>query len=291
MRFFPAREFHHVHRPERPYSCRHAHLGPDPAALVPDELDRLGVGHPPAARGDDGVRKHLREGGALGASWIGERWRAGIDRGTAILALALVQSGTVAAAFAVMVNAWLTPMPVKVTGRENIDPRQSYVVVANHQSLYDVFVLYGFLGIDFKWVMKQEMRSVPGLGIGCEKVGHIFVDRSNRQAALASIKAAESKIRNGTSVVFFPEGTRSRDGALRPFKKGAFRFALDLNLPILPVTIVGTREILPPDTVDLLPGKARLIIDEPIRVDGLDGKDIPRLMEQVRSVFEDRRSS
>jgi 1-acyl-sn-glycerol-3-phosphate acyltransferase len=134
------------------------------------------------------------------------------------------------------------------------------------------------------------MRSVPGLGIGCEKVGHIFVDRSNRQAALASIKAAESKIRNGTSVVFFPEGTRSRDGALRQFKKGAFRFALDLNLPILPVTIVGTREILPPDTLDLLPGKARLIIDEPIRVDGLDGKDIPRLMEQVRSIFEDRRA-
>jgi len=91
-------------------------------------------------------------------------------------------------------------------------------------------------------------------------------------------------------VVFFPEGTRSRDGALRQFKKGAFRFALDLNLPILPVTIVGTQEILPSDTLDLLPGKARLIIDEPIRVDGSDGKDIPRLMEQVRSVLEDRRS-
>jgi 1-acyl-sn-glycerol-3-phosphate acyltransferase len=154
-------------------------------------------------------------------------------------------------------------MSVNVTGGENIDPQQSYVVVANHQSLYDVFVLYGFLGIDFKWVMKQEMRSVP---------------------------AAESKISNGTSVVFFPEGTRSRDGALRQFKKGAFRFALDLNLPILPVTIVGTREILPSDSLDLLPGKARLIIDEPIRVDDLDGKDIPRLMEQVRGVFEDRRS-
>jgi 1-acyl-sn-glycerol-3-phosphate acyltransferase len=163
-------------------------------------------------------------------------------------------------------------------------------VVANHQSLYDVFVLYGFLGIDFKWVMKQEMRSVPGLGIGCEKVGHIFVDRSNRRAALASIKAAESKISNGTSVVFFPEGTRSRDCALRQFKKGAFRFALDLNLPILPVTIVGTRQILPSDSLDLLPGKARLIIDGPLSVDDLDGKDIPRLMEQVRSIFEDRRS-
>ena len=180
-------------------------------------------------------------------------------------------------------------MSVNVTGRENIDPQQSYVVVANHQSLYDVFVLYGYSGIDFKWVMKQEMRSVPGLGIGCEKIGHIFVDRSNVQAALASIKAAESKIRNGTSVVFFPEGTRSRDGALLKFKKGAFRFALDLNLPILPVTIVGTKDVLPSDSIDLLPGKVRLIIDPPIPVEGLGVKDVPRLMEQVRSVFEDRR--
>ena len=177
-------------------------------------------------------------------------------------------------------------MSVNVTGRQNIDPQHSYVVVANHQRLYDVFVLYGFLGIDFKWVIKQEMRSVPGLGIGCEKVGHIFVDRSDRKAALASINAAKSKISNGTSVVFFPEGTRSRDGTLRQFKKGAFRFALDLDLPILPVTIVGTWEILPSDSLDLLPGKARLIIDQPILVDGLDGNDIPRLMEQVRSVFE-----
>lgn len=179
-------------------------------------------------------------------------------------------------------------MPVKVSGRDNIDPEQSYVVVANHQSFYDVFVLYGFLGIDFKWVMKQEMRSIPGLGIGCEKVGHIFIDRSNRKAALATITAAQSKIVNGTSVVFFPEGTRSRDGTLQKFKKGAFRFALDLDLPILPVTIVGTQEILPSDSLDLLPGKVSLIIDEPIPVDGLESKDIPRLMEQVRHIFETR---
>ncbi len=185
-------------------------------------------------------------------------------------------------------NAWLTPMPVKVTGRENIDPQQSYVVVANHQSFYDVFVLYGFIGIDFKWVMKQEMRSIPGLGIGCEKLGHIFIDRSNPKAAVATIKSAQSKIVNGTSVLFFPEGTRSRDGVLKKFKKGAFRFALDLNLPILPVTMVGTGDVLPSDSLDLLPGKVRLIINEPIPVDGLDAKDIPRLMDEVRSVFEAR---
>ncbi len=76
-------------------------------------------------------------------------------------------------------------MLVKVHGRENINPQQSYVIVSNHQSHYDVFVLYGWLGIDFKWVMKQELRKVPGLGIGCEKVGHIFIDRSNTERAFS----------------------------------------------------------------------------------------------------------
>lgn len=183
-------------------------------------------------------------------------------------------------------NAWLAPMPVTVTGRENVDPKQSYVVVANHQSFYDVYVLYGFLGLDFKWVMKQEMRKIPGLGIGCEKLGHIFIDRSNRKAALATITEAQAKIVDGTSVVFFPEGTRSRDGVLLKFKKGAFRFALDLDLPILPVTIVGTGDVLPSDSLDVLPGKVRLDIGKPIPVEGKDVKDVPELMQQVRKTFE-----
>jgi len=186
-------------------------------------------------------------------------------------------------------NGWLAPMFVEVTGQENVDEQQSYIVVANHQSFYDIYVLYGWLGIDFKWVMKQEMRSIPGLGIGCEKVGHIFIDRTNPAAALESIKEAGKRIVNGTSVLFFPEGTRSRDGLLQRFKKGAFRFALDLGLPILPVTIEGTREIFPPDSLDLLPGRVRLVIGKPISVEGLDTSDLPRLMSEVREVFEQNR--
>jgi 1-acyl-sn-glycerol-3-phosphate acyltransferase len=125
----------------------------------------------------------------------------------------------------------MAPMKVRVEGRENVDPEQSYVLVSNHQSQFDIFLLYGWLGIDFKWVMKQELRTVPGIGMACDRLGHIFIDRSDHAAAMASLEAAKKKIVNGTSVMFFPEGTRSRDGKLKRFKKGAFRMAVDLGLP------------------------------------------------------------
>jgi 1-acyl-sn-glycerol-3-phosphate acyltransferase len=179
-------------------------------------------------------------------------------------------------------NSALTPMWVRVTGRENVTPGQSYVVVSNHLSHYDIFVLYGWLGIDFRWVMKQELRRAPFIGIACERLGHIFIDRDHREAALASIDRAKSRIVDGTSVLFFPEGTRSRDGNLQPFKKGAFMLALDLGLPILPVTVSGTREILPPCTTSLFPGKATLSIHEPIDTSRFSVGTLSELMAITR---------
>jgi 1-acyl-sn-glycerol-3-phosphate acyltransferase len=183
-------------------------------------------------------------------------------------------------------NGCLTPMLVNVTGRNNIVKTQSYVVVANHQSQYDIFVIYGWLGIDIKWVMKQELRKIPGIGIGCEKVGHIFIDRSNHEKAIASLKQAKEKIANGTSVIFLPEGTRSKDGSLGKFKKGAFKMALDLKLPILPITITGTKEILPTNTVDLFPGKVLMTIHEPIDTTGYTDANIDELSDLTRRVIE-----
>jgi 1-acyl-sn-glycerol-3-phosphate acyltransferase len=183
------------------------------------------------------------------------------------------------------VMAWVTPMRVEVEGRENIDPRQSYVLVSNHQSQYDIFVLYGWLGVDFKWVMKQELRKVPGIGVACERLGHIFIDRSNHAAAMAALKAAKTKIVDGTSVIFFPEGTRSTDGRLLRFKRGAFRMAVDLGLPILPLTVTGTRDVLPANTSDLMPGSARLIIHEPISIEGVTVEDCQELSDRVREVI------
>ena len=183
-------------------------------------------------------------------------------------------------------NSYLTPMLVKVSGRDNIDKTQSYVIVCNHQSQYDIFVLYGWLGVDFKWVMKQELRKVPGIGIGCEKVGHIFIDRSNHERAMASLQSAKEKVVNGTSVLFFPEGTRSRDGSLGSFKKGAFKMAIDLGLPVLPITIVGTKNILPSDTIDLFPGRAHMIIHKPIDTARFDDGTLQELMDDTHARIE-----
>jgi 1-acyl-sn-glycerol-3-phosphate acyltransferase len=179
-------------------------------------------------------------------------------------------------------NAWLTPVKVRVEGRGNLDAERSYVLVCNHQSQYDIFVLYGWLGVDFKWVMKEELRKVPGLGAACDRLEHIFIDRSDHRAAMASLEEAKERIVDGTSVIFFPEGTRSRDGRLMRFKKGAFRMALDLQLPILPLTVSGTRDVLPAGTTDLMPGSARLVIHPPIETDGCDADDLARLLTETR---------
>ncbi|MCA9735116.1 MAG: 1-acyl-sn-glycerol-3-phosphate acyltransferase [Deferribacteres bacterium] len=160
------------------------------------------------------------------------------------------------------VSMWLTFSRVEVLGREKIDPLQSYVVVANHPSAFDIFLIYGRLGLDFKWVMKKEVRNYPVIGYACEKLEHIFIDRSNTEIAIETLHAAESKIKNGVSVMFFPEGTRH--ARIGQFKKGAFRMAMDLSLPVLPVTIVGSEKIIPPKSIKIKPGHAQLIFHDPI---------------------------
>ena len=180
------------------------------------------------------------------------------------------------------INSATAMMRVDVKGAEKIDKHQSYIIVANHQSLIDIYALYGFLGMDIKWVMKKELRAVPILGIACEMMGHILIDRGNTDAALASINSARERIKDGVSVVFFPEGTRSRSGELKPFKKGAFRFAQELQLPILPVVIHGTNKVLPSDTIDLMPGHATIEFLEPIPTSNLESTDVAELSRQAR---------
>jgi 1-acyl-sn-glycerol-3-phosphate acyltransferase len=177
-------------------------------------------------------------------------------------------------------------MLVTVRGRRHIDKRRSYVIVSNHLSHYDIFVLYGWLGIDFKWVMKKELRSLPALGAACEKMGHIYIDRSNRETAIASLEEAKKGIVNGTSVLFFPEGTRSVSGGMGEFKKGAFVMALDMGIPILPVTILHTDKILPPRTMDLFPGRASMVVHEPIDVAAYGTERLGDLMAAAREVIQ-----
>lgn len=172
---------------------------------------------------------------------------------------------------------------VKLTGRANADPKQSYVIMSNHQSSFDILAFYGAWGRQFRWVIKEELRSVPGLGWGCEAVGHIFIDRRDRQRALASLGAAKGQLVDGVSVMFFPEGRRSRDGRLGVFKKGGFMMALDLGLPILPVSISGSHRVMPGTTFKPLPGTIRIHVHPPIDTStyGTEGRD--RLMADVRA--------
>lgn len=175
---------------------------------------------------------------------------------------------------------------VDLYGRHHLQPGQSYVIVANHLSQFDIFVLYGYLGMDFRWVMKHELRKVPVIGICCEKLGHIFINRSDQQAAIASLDDAKARLSNGASVLFFPEGTRSRDGHLKPFKKGAFKMAQELQLPVLPVTLTGTWHILPPGTLRLQPGhQATLTLHAPLPVNSHDDTELQRLMACSRDAI------
>ncbi|MBR6167439.1 MAG: 1-acyl-sn-glycerol-3-phosphate acyltransferase [Paludibacteraceae bacterium] len=140
---------------------------------------------------------------------------------------------------------WLMFIPVSVDGQEHIQPGQSYVFVANHQSMFDVWLVYGWLPVIFKWLMKAELRKVPFVGTGCKAAGHIFVDRRNAKAAMESLKEVGKQLVNGVSTVIFPEGTRSKDGEIGRFKRGAFQIAWDLGLPVIPLSLDGCFEVLP----------------------------------------------
>jgi 1-acyl-sn-glycerol-3-phosphate acyltransferase len=181
--------------------------------------------------------------------------------------------------------AFLTPMQVTVEGAEHAQRDRSYVVASNHQSQYDILVIYGWLKLDLKWVMKAELRKLPAIGIGCEKAGHIFVERRNPKQAAQAITEALARLGDGIGILFFPEGTRSPDGHLLPFKKGAFRTAIDQQLPLLPITLAGTRDILPARTLRLFPGKARMVIHPPIETTGMNVEQVDELMQRTREVI------
>jgi 1-acyl-sn-glycerol-3-phosphate acyltransferase len=182
-------------------------------------------------------------------------------------------------------NAFMVPMFVKVSGKKNIKPGTSYIVIPNHQSYFDVFLIYGWLGLDIKWVMKKELHKIPGLGFGSEKVGHIFIDRSNNRAAIDSLAKAKKRLVNGTSVVIFPEGTRSETGKTGDFKRGAFKLAIELGLPILPVTVINTKNILPANSLNIMPGKVSMVIHEPVDISLYTEDMMAELILRVKTII------
>lgn len=181
----------------------------------------------------------------------------------------------------------IAPIKVTIHGKKNYGLNTSYVIVANHQSMVDIPVLHGFLGLPIKWVMKKELRRIPVFGTACKALGCVFVDRKNPTAAIDSIEKAKTELSDKACVLFFAEGTRSRDGVLMPFKKGAFRFAHETGQPILPITIKNSIKLLPSDSLDLIPGSVDVFIHSPISVREITLDDIDQTIEFTRKTISD----
>lgn len=158
----------------------------------------------------------------------------------------------------------LTFVRMDIKGGENFDSKKSYIFLCNHQSIYDVFVIYGWLYSRFKWIMKQELRKIPFVGAACEAAGHIFINRESAIKSNKSMLQAEQKLKHGASIVMFPEGHRTRDGKLQQFKRGAFFMACDLHLPIVPITIKGAYRVFPAGSWFICPGTITVTIHKPI---------------------------
>jgi len=182
-----------------------------------------------------------------------------------------------------------TLCPVKVIGKEKLDKKQSYIFISNHQGAYDIFLIYGYIGQPIKWVMKQSLRKIPFVGIACEAAGFIFVDSSSPQAAAKTIRLAEEKLKKGASIAIFPEGSRTRTGKMGPFKKGAYQMALDLNLPIVPITLNGSYNVMSINSYRIHPSTMEMIIHDPIPMDEVRPENLREVAVKVRELVEQSR--
>ncbi len=178
-----------------------------------------------------------------------------------------------------------TGTTVKIQGLGHIDPRKSYILVSNHQSNFDIFAFLGYLPIQFRWIAKAELFRAPFMGWAMSRIGYIPLERDSPKKAYRSMLQAAEKIKKGISVIIFPEGTRSLDGNLQPFKKGLFLIALKSQAPILPMTISGTGKIMRKGHWRIYPGEIQIMIDPPIETAGFSTAEEEELSTRVRKIL------
>jgi 1-acyl-sn-glycerol-3-phosphate acyltransferase len=176
---------------------------------------------------------------------------------------------------------------VKVSGLEHLDEHEAYVVVANHQSMIDICALFMAVPKPLRFMLKSELSRVPFLGWYTRAMGMVFVNRTRRgKRACEQLDEAISLVRNGHCLGAFPEGTRSRDGEVRPFKCGPFQVAIRAGVPVVPVAISGTGQVMPPDGFHIRPGRIVVRIGKPISTAGLDIRARRQLAETTRQAIQ-----
>ena len=176
------------------------------------------------------------------------------------------------------------PVTYEVRGAANADPGKQYVVVTNHLSNFDIPLVLLAVPGRVRFLAKKELFKIPIFGPAMGKVGVVKIDRKAGMSVHDAIfEAAADSLDRGYWLLVYAEGTRSSDGEMAPFKKGAFRIAIDNDLPILPVVLEGTHEVNPPGSMLIFPGKAQVSILEPVETDGLTRADVPELSRSVRT--------
>ncbi len=184
---------------------------------------------------------------------------------------------------------WVSGIRVVVRGRENVEPGQRYVILSNHQSHFDIPALVTSLGVPYRWVIKNELRGIPLFGHALAASRNIFIDRSDSSSAMRSIQEGVAQLPEGTGVLFFPEGTRSPDDNMLPFKKGAFIAAQNSGLPILPVTVNGSRRLLPNGSPVFHSGTIEVVIHAPVGAETVTAEPLDHLMERTRQIIASAR--
>jgi 1-acyl-sn-glycerol-3-phosphate acyltransferase len=177
---------------------------------------------------------------------------------------------------------WTAGVPLTIKIQGALDPKQPYVFMANHLSTVDIWALFVAVPTKVRFIAKKQLGRIPVFGWAMAVGRFIFIDRQNPLAARRSIDQAAARIRAGSSVAIFPEGTRSRDGQLGPFKKGGFHLAISAGVPIVPVGIRGAMEVMPRGSLILRRGPVTIEIGAPISTKDLSGADRNALLDRVR---------
>ncbi len=176
-------------------------------------------------------------------------------------------------------------LKLKITGTENLPSHGPVIYASNHQSNFDIPIMYAGLPIQFRWLAKQELFDIPFFGAAMKHSGYIPIDRSNRRKSMESFELAAHKVKDGTSVIIFPEGTRTPDGNVQPFKKGALLLAAKAHVPVVPITIKGSYQVQSKNSLKIHPGPIELVISPPLDTTEMKTRDIEALNEKIHTTI------